>query len=82
MDNVFKYTGFFLEYPLACFCRLARLSYTLTESAKYLEDEILKSQDMVKNLLCRGEEQLNSAKEEIMNMLNKKYDKSKSALVC
>ena len=54
----------------------------MTENAKYLEDEIQKSQDMVKNLLCQGKEQLNSAQEEIVNMLNENYEKSKSALVC
>ena len=64
------------------FFRLAKLAYTLTENAKYLDDEIQKSQDMVKNLLCQGEEQLNSAKEEMVNMLNENYEKSKSSLVC
>ena len=54
----------------------------MTENAKYLEDEIQKSQDMVKDLLCQGEEQLNSAKEEMVNMLSENYEKSKSALVC
>ena len=64
------------------FYRLAKLSYTMTENAKYLEDEILKSRDMARNLLCQGEEQLNSAKEEMVNMLNENYEKCKSALVC
>ena len=54
----------------------------MTENAKYLEDEIQKSQEMVKDLVCQGEEELNSVKEEIVNMLNENYEKSKSALVC
>ena len=64
------------------FFRLAKLAYTLTENAKYLEEEIQKSQDMVKNLLSQGEEQINSAKEEMVNRLNENYEKSKSSLVC
>ena len=64
------------------FFRLAKLAHTMTENAKYLEDEIQKSQEMVKDLVCQGEEELNSVKEEIVNMLNENYEKSKSALVC
>lgn len=61
--------------------RLAKLAFTLNENAKYLEDEIQKSQDMVNNLICQGEEDLNTTKEAMMKMLDLQHEKAKSALV-
>merc|ERR1719153_789867 len=60
---------------------MAKLAYTLTENAKHLEDEIQKSQDMIGNLICRGEDQFNSTKETTLNMIEVEFEKAKTALV-